>query len=152
MSQRAIAYVQTIAPLLTESEALVALAIAELASEETDVAEATLAQIGALADRKERCVRYCLRAIERHGLLVRDYQPSGHVIAKTFYWFAQLVPLAPPERRSDQSVRHIADAARRRAELMRLRNAAIRSRMLAWRQQAHGCAVPTPSAGRETGG
>lgn len=144
MSQRATQYVQSIAALLTESEACVALAIAALASEETDVAEATLAQIGALAGRKERCVRYCLRALEHHGFLVRDYQPYGWVIAKTFYHFAELEPVHRPRRPSDHHVLHIAEMARRRDEAIRARQPAPRRRPPAWNLGVRGCEEEPP--------
>lgn len=127
MSQRAIAYVESLHALLTDGEYAVAQALATLARDQDDVAEATMAQIGAAAGLNARNARKHIRALESYGLLVQVYQKKGLYRSRTTYRWLELDaarPQSPPDQATiinlEHALRRKAEAARDRADASRM--------------------------------
>lgn len=122
MSQRAIAYVQSLQPMLTEGEYAVAMVLAQLARDADDVAEVTMERLGALAGVKERAARYTIRHLESYGLLMQRHQKKGLRRSRTTYTFVELETERPRMPQDTASVVSLAKAMRRKAQATRTRS------------------------------
>lgn len=121
MSQRATQYVQSLEHLLTESEYAVAQALAALARDEDDVAEATMRQIAQAVGITDRWARHVIRVLERHGLVIQVYQQTGLRRARTTYTFVELVAERPTAKRDLATIISLSKAMRRKTDAMRQR-------------------------------
>lgn len=126
MSQRAMAYVESLESLLTEGEYAVALALAQLARDEDDVADshhgATMEQIGTVAGLTARHTRQLIRLLESYGLLVSVYQKKGLRRSRTTYTWVELADELPRVPRDPATVHSMAEAIRRKAQAARGRS------------------------------
>jgi predicted ArsR family transcriptional regulator len=121
MSQRAIAYVQSLQSFLTETEYDVARVLAALARDGDDMAEATMEQIAAGVGVKARCVRYTIRHLESSGLVVQVHQKKGLRRSRTTYTFVELEAERPRVPQDPATVISLAQAMRRKAQAARER-------------------------------